>query len=277
MKPLLKWPGGKHRLAPMISEAFGGKCKGYYYEPFAGSLSVYLHRWSQGEVDSKKSVLSDINLNLINLYTLIRDRPQTLIKKLRTLPTENTLENYTDLRKIYNAPSLSRTEVSALLLWLNKACYNGLYRENSKGYFNVPKGSYKTVVLPTDEHIMEVSKALQGAELIALPYCFLMTKSGPDDQIYCDPPYFPASVSSNFCQYSKDGFDDIEQAILAREAIDAAKRGSVVVISNADTEASNQLYRPEDGFSIHKRIQVQRSISAKTRYKTGELIAKIGG
>lgn len=161
MKPLLKWPGGKAKLAQRISETFGEPCLETYFEPFLGSGAVYLHRYSAGEVRGP-AILSDINPKLVNFHRMVKLFPGSFIEALRGLPKETFREDYYDVRNRFNEPDMLERDAlghAAMLLWLNKTCFNGLYRENKNGEFNVSLGSYKILNLPSDEEIMRVSEA----------------------------------------------------------------------------------------------------------------------
>lgn len=278
MKPILKWPGGKARLAPAISDAFASRCEGVYYEPFIGSAAVYLHRKAQGEVGA--SVLADINPKLVELHKAVRDRVDDVLSELKSMPRgEDYTEHYYEVREAFNAGPWEGPRHAARFIWLNRACFNGLYRENKKGFFNVPVGRYAKLSIPPAAAFRKVSKLLADAEIRVADFRELVAMAGPQDQVYCDPPYVPLNATANFTGYAKDGFGDPEQRALAYLARKAAERGADVVLSNHDTPyVVESLYTKEDGFRHVARPQVTRAISrsASSRGGVGEVIAAIG-
>ncbi|MCA9491504.1 MAG: Dam family site-specific DNA-(adenine-N6)-methyltransferase, partial [Myxococcales bacterium] len=135
MKPILKWAGGKSRLAPQIASAFASPCEGTYYEPFVGSAAVYLHLKAEGKIG--RAVLSDANEKLVAVHRAVRDRVDDLLDALASLPTEDWRERYYEVREAYNVGPFAGPLHAARFIWLNRAGYNGLYRENRRGEFNV--------------------------------------------------------------------------------------------------------------------------------------------
>jgi DNA adenine methylase len=277
MRPLLKWAGGKSRLAQQIDEAFVGRCAGVYYEPFLGSASVYLYRLAAGSVD--RAVLSDANPKLVALHVEVRDRPDDLLTELAKLPGETYREHYYAIREAYNAGPHEGPLHAARFLWLNRAGFNGLYRENRRGDFNVPVGRYKAITTPSEARVCEVSKALQGAELVCGSFEDVMRRASHGDQVYCDPPYVPLNATAAFTAYCKSPFGLAEQTELALEAMRAAFRGAQVVLSNHDLPlVRNELYPLTSGFRHVARLDVARAISREvtTRHAIREVIAAIG-
>jgi len=277
MKPLLKWAGGKARLAPSISEAFPGPCEGTYYEPFIGSAAVYLHRKAAGEVGD--AVLADINPKLINVHVMVRDQLDDLLTELAALPRVDYRDAYYGLRNQFNAGPFTGPRHAALFIWLNRAGFNGLYRENRSGGFNVPVGRYTRVAIPPEPAFRDVSALLQGVDLRVANFSDLLSAAGAKDQVYCDPPYVPLSTTASFTSYAKDPFGEAEQWRLAWLAREAGARGATVVLSNHDTAfVTDKLYAPKDGFRHVSRPRVVRAISraSASRGKVSEVIAAIG-
>lgn len=277
MKPLIKWAGGKARLAPTIAEALG-PIERKYYEPFLGGAAVFLHLRSTGF--DGQAVLTDTNERLINMYQILRDDCDGLLEALHALPKDDWRDRYYEMREEFNeeppdlAPILRfRVRNAALFLWLNRHCFNGLYRENKAGRFNVPVGSYKTINFPSRERFHEVSVALQGALILCRPFGVSLANAGPGDVVYCDPPYVPRNTTANFVGYTKDGFGAQAQIALTHAAMDASARGARVVLSNHDLPVVREMY---SGFSI-TALQVSRSISREgsTRAKVGEVLAVV--
>lgn len=277
MKPLLKWAGGKSKLAPQIEAAFGEPCPGRYVEPFIGSGAVYLWRKAHGRVDG--AVLADANPKLVAFHTAVRDEVDDLLDELGRLPVRGYRETYYATRDAFNAGPHHGPRHAARFLWLNRAGYNGLYRENRDGGYNVPVGSYTEVKLPEEAEIREVSALLQGAEIRAGSFEETLRFAGSRSQVYCDPPYVPLTQSASFTSYCKAEFGMREQARLADEAVRAAFRGAVVVLSNHDLPVvRRELYPESAGFRVVARPAVARAISrdVNTRKAITEVIACIG-
>ncbi|HMV65403.1 MAG TPA: Dam family site-specific DNA-(adenine-N6)-methyltransferase [Myxococcota bacterium] len=277
MKPLLKWAGGKARLAPLISEAFPGPCRGVYYEPFVGSGAVFLHRRAAGEVT--RAVLSDANPKLVAFHAAIRDDVDGVIAALDRMPLERWQDRYYEVRDAFNAGPHVGAEHAARFLWLNRAGFNGLYRENRSGEFNVPCGRYASLRMPAPEALRAVSALLAGVELRASPFGEILPMASVGDQVYCDPPYVPLTATAAFTAYCKDPFGLDEQQELARSAMRAAFRGAQVVLSNHDLPlVRDELYPESSGFKHVARPQVTRAISrdVTSRKAITEVIASIG-
>lgn len=276
-KPLLKWAGGKSRLASQICDAFDSGCEGTFFEPFVGSAAVYLYRQSQGRV--AEAVLSDVNPKLVALHRAVRDRVDDLLDELERLGTEDYRERYYDIRTAFNEGPHEGPAHAARFIWLNRAGFNGLYRENKKGQFNVPVGRYKRLSIPSEEDFRRVSELLQPAELRVGGFEEIMKAAGRRDQVYCDPPYVPLNATAAFTSYAGGGFGLDAQQALAHAAMKAAFRGAQVVLSNHDLPlVRNELYKESCGFRHVARPMVGRAISrkVKSRKKIKEVIASIG-
>lgn len=277
MRPILKWAGGKARLVGEICSAFGESCGGTYFEPFVGSGAVFLGRRVAGEV--KDAVLADVNPKLMEVHRVVRDDVEGLLKAIAELPQEDWRERYYDVRDAYNEGPWEGTEHAARFVWLNRAGFNGLYRENRKGKFNVPCGSYKRLSIPTDEHFRAVSALYQGVEMVVSDFEPLMERAGKGDQVYCDPPYVPLSATASFTAYSKEPFGPAEQERLAQLAEQVAHSGGRVVLSNHDLPlVRHDLYPESRGFEHCSSLDVTRAISRSgaSRKRVGEVIAAIG-
>lgn len=275
MKPLLKWAGGKSRLAPSIANALGGRCEGTYFEPFVGSASVFLHLKSEGLVHD--AVLSDANSKLIALHISLRDAVDDVLGELDALPTEDWRERYYEVRRSYNEGPFDGPGHAARFVWLNRAGYNGLYRENRRGEFNVPCGSYASLKVPEESRFREVAKALEGVELSTASFESVMARARTGDQIYCDPPYVPLSETACFVGYHKTPFGIEEQRSLSLSAQMSAQKGARVVLSNHDLPVvRNELYPRSQGFRHVAKPRVARAISRGPRRRVSEVIAAIG-
>lgn len=277
MKPLLKWAGGKSRLAPRLSEAFGGPCRGTYLEPFIGSGAVFLHRHAAGEVS--EAVLGDANPKLVALHEAIRDDVDGVLEELSRFPTVDFRGVYYEVREAFNAGPHRGVRHAARFLWLNRAGFNGLYRENRRGGFNVPVGRYARVRIPDEAAFRAVSAAFAGVTFVAAGFETLLRRAGRGDQVYCDPPYVPLNATAAFTQYAAGGFDLDAQQALAQESQRAAFRGARVVLSNHDLPiVRHELYSTSDRFVIVDSLDVSRAISrsVESRKPIREVIARIG-
>ncbi|MBT3218862.1 MAG: Dam family site-specific DNA-(adenine-N6)-methyltransferase [Proteobacteria bacterium] len=277
MKPIVKWAGGKTKLAPAINTAFSTPCAGVYFEPFLGSGAVYLHRRAAGQVP--RSVLSDANGKLMAVHLAVRDELGAVFNALDALPGDDWRERYYDIREAYNEGPFVGASHAARFLWLNRACFNGLYRENRGGKYNVPVGSYVRLSLPSREHFQRVSELMQGTELVVSSFEDVMSRASDGDQVYCDPPYVPLSETACFTGYCKTPFGLAEQRLLAEVARQAATRGAQVVLSNHDLPVvREELYPEDDGFRHLAYPMVARAISRNGagRKRVGEVIASIG-
>jgi len=268
-EPLLKWPGGKRKLSPLIDRLFQGSCRAVYHEPFLGSGAVFLARAAQGHVHTAR--LSDVNLRLVSFHCLVRDAPDSLLESLEAMPSETTSEDYLATREVFNAtpPDSQDPRQAARLLWLNKACFNGLYRENRAGAFNVSWGKRSVTPLPTEAHVRAVSALLQRAEICPWDFRAAMALAGAGDQVYADPPYVPSS-QIGFTKYAAEGFVEADHRALASASVAAAERGATVLVSQHDTALTQIWY---EGLEVVHRMDVQRHISCKaTRAMANEVV-----
>lgn len=253
-RPFLKWAGGKSRIAKEIVKEFPDFNK--YYEPFLGSGAVYF------EVAPQNGVLNDLNANLITVYKHIKDQPEKIIQEMNNIQKEyNELEAedekekiYYQLRDEYNKKEKSIRK-SALLVFLNKAGWNGMYRENSKGNFNIPFGKRKQLSIYDEDNILKVSKNIQEMNFMSGNYANALKDAKAGDLIYFDPPYFEA-----FSDYQKQGFTDKDQEELHDLAIELTKRGCFVAISNSNCDKTKDLYK---GFKRVIEIPITQTIGSK--------------
>jgi len=284
VSPLIKWAGGKKRLASII-EAESLKKIDFdnidtYVEPFAGGASVFLYLATK--YNFKRQVIMDINPALINLYRQTRDNVTDLMYGLDIVENEyNNLSiedldekkaYFYDIREQFNEELVSEhsdlLKQAILFILLNKTDFNGLYRVNSKGLFNVPFGQRKTVHLYDRDNMQKFSKLLQNTDILLGDYQQSRKYAGERTFFYFDPPYRPLSDSASFTSYAKSSFNDEAQVNLANYVKDISKMGSHFTLSNSDPHQSDEnddffdnLY---SDFTI-TRIQASRLISAKTR------------
>jgi DNA adenine methylase len=257
VKPFLRWAGGKqwlaHRLARLIPEH-----NHTYYEPFLGGGSLFF------AARPKRAILGDINERLIETYQVLRDRPKDLIPVLSQW--ENDEKTYYKVRAAEYADNIWR---AAQFIYLNKTCWNGLYRVNRQGHFNVPFG-YNNRRVFDKTHLLEASEVLQNAKLIYCDFQQLLKMATAGDFVYLDPPYTVLHSRNGFRRYNEKLFSWQDQVRLARTARELAHRGCLVVVSNADNEDVLSLY--PDFF--HQKVSRHSVLAAdpKWRRKTGEAL-----
>lgn len=280
MKPLLKWAGGKARLAPRIATALDMREGDHYIEPFLGSGAVFLHLRAAGL--ARHAVLNDVNPKLIAFHQAVRDQVDDVLQELAQLPRDDGWRvRYYEVREAFNAGPWEGPAHAARLIWLNRAGFNGLYRENRQGIYNVPVGRYKQLSFPDEAHFRQVSYALSDAILSHVPFektLSLAQHFSGRRMIYCDPPYVPRSATSTFTAYAGTTFTWEDQLRLEVWARRATERNATVVVSNHDLPVvREQLYRESAGFEYVDTMEVTRSISQKgaTRAKVGEVLVRV--
>jgi len=272
-KPFLKWAGGKTQLISEIEKNLPNLTINTYVEPFVGSGAVLF--WVLSEFSQlERAVVNDINEDLINTYKTIQSTPKELISILEILQNEyHSLENTDDKKKeyyykkreLFNNREQSQIEHSALFVFLNRTCFNGLYRVNRKNEFNVPMGSYKKPTICDKSNILAVSEALQKVELLCGDFEQTVNYTASNTFFYFDPPYKPLSETSSFNSYAKDEFNDEEQIRLKKFCDKLDRLGYSWILSNSDVKSKNandnffdDLYA---NFTI-KRVDAKRSINA---------------
>lgn len=264
--PFIKWVGGKSKLIEQFTPFFPARFN-TYHEPFVGGGAVFF------ALKPKDAVLSDINPRLVETWTVIRDRPEALIAELERLRVNHDPETYYAARTRFNARSApTDVERAALFIYLNKTCYNGLYRENSRGDFNVPVGRYASPGIYDPANIIAVSVALRDVVIRNAPFSDVLDTAKPGDLVYFDPPYVPLSPTSSFTGYHSSGFDAELQVALARLFARLARMGVYAMLSNSDTPFVRELYQ---GFAI-ERISATRSINSRAdaRGTVGEVLVR---
>lgn len=237
--PFLKWPGGKRWFVKQYGGCFP-KTSGTYIEPFVGSGAVFFSQ------TPRRAILGDINEELINLYTIMRDDPVTLKRILVSHQQLHDKEYYYQMRDMIPA---TNEEKAARMLYLNRTCFNGMYRVNQQGKFNVPIGT-KNHFLYDIDLFEEYAKCLQHAQLICSDFCHTIELAGKDDFIFADPPYALAK-NTNFIKYNDKLFCWEDQLRLKRALIAARDRGASILMTNVFCEEIMQLYN-QDGFYIQE-------------------------
>lgn len=240
VQPFLKWAGGKRQLLPYLRDYFPKSFRGTtYYEPFVGAGAVLF------DLQPPKAHVNDANAELINCYEVIRSDPEALIEDVRL--HEKTSDYYYRLRELDRSPDykrLSPVQRASRIIFLNKTCFNGLFRVNSQGHFNVPYGNYKNPNIINDIVIRAVSSYLNQCDitLTNLDFAEAVKPAKRGDVIYFDPPYDPISDTSSFTGYNLDKFDRDEQRRLKSVFDELTARGCKVLLSNSSTEFIKNLY-----------------------------------
>ncbi len=260
-RPFLKWAGGKSKLIQQYTPYFPRNFKAYY-EPFLGGAAVFFY------LNPPAATLMDINAELVNTYRCVRDNVEELIEILKVHSSRHSQEYY---YKVRQCKGITNLEKAARLIYLNKTCFNGLYRENSKGEFNVPIGKYKNPKICNPELLKLASVALQNTKINVNSFEDVLDyASCADDFVYFDPPYHPLSPTSNFTAYSRDSFSQDDQIRLKHVFAELAERGVKVMLSNSDCKFIRELYKD---FNIYS-ITASRLINSKA-IKRGKKISEV--
>lgn len=244
-QPFLKWVGGKRALLPEIIKRLPLSFNNYY-EPFVGGGALFFELKRLGLLDEKKVVLFDKNKELVNAYNVVKNNPIELIKILKEYEEFHSEEFYYQirekdrLREFENADSILR---AGRFIYLNKTCFNGLFRVNSKGFFNVPIGRYKNPSICNEEIIYSASCALNNIDVVVSDFEEVLNLASKNDFVYFDPPYYPLNLTSNFTSYHEDAFLDNEQRRLFEVFKELGNRDVFVMHSNSDTEFIKELYK----------------------------------
>jgi DNA adenine methylase len=274
-QPFLRWAGGKRKLAGFIANSFPTKLNydsAHYYEPFlgGGALAFYIgQKESPVYIPGSRIHLSDMNPDLISAYQVLRDDPLTLMRHLIKLGKNTDREAF---EKVRSSRPNTKIEIAARFIYLNKTCFNGLWRVNSKGEFNVPWGKLQNPRIFDEAILLANSKRLSGAKIAKRDYLNQLELAKKGDLVYLDPPYIPLSSSSSFSKYSKLDFDLSNHEQLASCINSLTKRGVFVVLSNSDTSDTRRIFG--ETMNLYQ-ISVGRSISAKSesRKRVNEIIA----
>jgi DNA adenine methylase len=234
-----------------------------YFEPFVGSGAVFFHLRGQRLFSSY--YLSETNEELLNCYRAVRDHVDELIARLREHQARHSRDYYYAVRNLDRNSAwihASSVERAARLIYLNKTCYNGLWRVNRQGHFNVPMGRYKNPEIVNEARLRAASRALQGVHLAVEDFEQVIRRAGRGDFVYLDPPYIPLSETANFTSYTQEEFGEYEHRKLALVFAELDRRGCRVMLSNSDTPLTRELYRD---FRI-ETVSARRAInSASTR------------
>lgn len=256
-KPFVKWVGGKRSIISSLIERMP-ESYNRYHESFLGGGALFF------EVQPKDAYLSDINFHLIIAYQAVRDDLETLIELLAAHTVSHDKDHYLKCRAALSTET-DKTKIAALFIYINKTCFNGLYRVNKAGKYNVPMGAYKNPAILDEDNLRGVSKLLQGVDVAQRPFAQVDVQKG--DFFYFDPPYH-----QTYDQYSNDRFADEQHTALAAlcRKIDAA--GAYFMLSNSDTDFVKQLYK---GFTMED-VMASRNVSCKSdqRGRQNELLIR---
>ena len=255
LRPLLKWAGGKRQLLPSLRRFYPPAFR-RYYEPFVGSGAVFFDLCGSGRLRSRTATLTDNNADLIGCYTIVRDAPEEVARELATLAAGHARTgpaHFYDVRARFNAvraglgpvPAAQYTpRLAAMLIYLNRTAFNGLFRLNADGEFNVPAGRYVRPRIVDPAHLQSVAAVLRqrGVRLALAPFEAVLRTARAEDFLYFDPPYAPMSATARFTAYTSRLFTLADHARLRDVAITLAQRGCHVMVSNSSAPAIAALY-----------------------------------
>lgn len=265
VKPLLNWVGGKRLLVARLKQLLPADILGRTYrEPFLGAASLFF------ALRPAKAVLSDLNEHLITCYESVRDAPSAVAAYLRDHARNNTEDYYYRIRDEYNQRNFSAAQASRFI-YLNKTCFNGVFRVNRKGEFNVPFGDKSNPIFPDRRWLEEAGDALRRSELLTVPFEDALSTVQKGDFVYLDPPYPPINGTSYFTHYTADRFGEDSQRRLASLVKEIDRKGALFMMTNADTDLIRALYN-EKRFKFAE-LSVTRYVTCKAkRYRIGELV-----
>ncbi len=269
-KPFVKWVGGKRqvlkqfRLLNLYPPANFDSKSNKYFEPFVGGAALFF------DLLPEKAEFSDLNGELVITYNVIKNDVDELIKSLKKYKLDK--EYFLEIRA-QNPESLSDIDTASRFIYLNRTCFNGMYRVNNKGGFNVPYGKYTNPLICDEVNLRKASISLQNVEIKKQDYREILKKAKKGDFVYFDPPYYPVSKTASFTSYTSEAFLDKEQIELRDTFAQLHRRGCFVMLSNSDTSFINKIYSEITGVNITK-VQAGRAINsdASKRGKITEVL-----
>ena len=264
--PIVKWVGGKRQLMFELLKNMP-KSHNRYFEPFIGGGALFF------ELQPENAYISDMNEELINLYSVVRDNVYELISDLNK--HEVSKEYFLEIRNLDRTDgykNLSNVQRASRFIYLNRTCFNGLYRVNSQGQFNVPFGNYKNPRIVDENNLLNCSELLKNTEIKCADFSEILTKVKKGDFVYFDPPYVPLNETSSFTSYTKDGFDMDMQFKLREVCDELNSMGVMFMLSNSDTKFVNELYSK---YEI-KKVFASRAVNANAegRGKITEVLVR---
>ena len=269
-RPFMKWAGGKGQLLSILIHHYQqARPVGRYHEPFLGGGALFFHLFGHHALERKTPFLSDANARLMEAYECVARDVETVIELLRQHATYHSEAHFYGVRGVVPEQPVLR---AARLIYLNRTCFNGLYRENSRGEFNVPMGRYKNPNICDAENLRAVSQALGRASLACRGYEESAKAVAEGDFVYLDPPYHPLSSTSSFTSYNAADFGEADQRRLAEVYRELHERGAKLLLSNSDTPLVRDLYRD---FKVEE-VQASRNLNSKAagRGKITELLIR---
>ena len=279
VRPFLKWAGGKRQLLPRLSLYYPAAFDGYL-EPFLGSGAVFFHLHSLGRLHDRRVILADGNPDLIGCYQMVRDDTETVIARLEALEIEHRRRGsdcYYDVRDERFNPQRQRDgiytpELAAMFIYLNRTGFNGLFRLNRAGAFNVPAGRYVNPRICDAENLRAAAAALQMPKLTlsVAPFDATLALAHARDFVYCDPPYAPLSPTSLFAHYTAGGFTLDDHRRLQEAVVKTAQRGAAIVLSNSSAPAIVELYGRANAGRARLRIErvpARRAINSRASHR----------
>jgi DNA adenine methylase len=286
VRPLLKWAGGKRQLLSRLADHYPVSFE-RYVEPFVGSGAVFFHLAATGRLADRAAELCDVNADLIGCYLALRNRTEEVVAALDALEREHRVRGdacYYDVRDTrfnpLRAELFARAEhpqavadaypatAAAMLIFLNRTGFNGLYRLNRRGEFNVPAGRYAEPRICHPDHLRAVAAVFRqpGVRIRYRSFDLTLADAGPGDFVYCDPPYAPLSATSNFAHYTAEGFTSFDQQRLQQAVVAACRRGAQVVVSNSSAAQIWRMYGTRDAVKAGLRISsvpARRAINSR--------------
>ena len=288
IRPLLKWAGGKRQLLPALRHYYPQQFD-RYIEPFFGSGAVFFDLLNLGRLRGKRVKLADLNPDLVGCYLTVRDEVEAVIASLHTLAQEHARrgndyyyvvrDRFNILRSAGGLRGLYSPDMAAMLIYLNRTGFNGLFRQNRDGDFNVPVGRYLNPKICDPSHLRAVATAWQqrGVSIALTSFDATLAEAGRGDFVYCDPPYAPLSKTASFAHYMAGGFTAFDQVRLQQAVFAAAKRGAMVVVSNSSAAEIVTGYSSREALAaglVVRRVDARRAINsnAASRGAVEELI-----
>lgn len=272
-KPFVKWAGGKRQLIPILHQNLP-ESFGTYYEPFLGGGALLFHILT--DKNGQKCSISDLNSDLVLAYTTIRDRIDALISSLKSHEKNYQKDSKSYYYSVRESNPRTEVEKTSRLIFLNRTCFNGLYRVNSKGKFNVPLGKYTNPNIVNEENLHAVSSILQTSRISIKCRDFesVLRDAKKGDLVYFDPPYQPVSSTANFTSYTTKDFTYDDLTRLAELCLKLDSKGCNVLLSNSDSKEVSDIFSKKP-WKI-TRIEANRSINSNSKKRTGhfELLIK---
>lgn len=268
IEPFLKWAGGKSQLLEQFDKLLP-PANSYkrYIEPFIGGGALFLY------LEPKEAIISDLNKDLIETYKVVKTKPNELIAILKEFQIQHGQEFFIKIRNEFNTEKVDKIRRAAILIYLNKTCFNGLYRVNKKGEYNVPYGQHKHFSF-NEANIKRVSQLLKNTEIKNEPFDKVIENAKKGDFVYFDPPYYPINETSKFTTYTKEAFLEDEQKRLAELFKKLDKRGCKVMLSNSDTDFIRNLFKDYKKYTVTVGARRYINCIAEKRGEITELVVR---